>query len=361
MNLLQEKRKEINQIDQEMAELFERRMRACEGVAEYKKEHALPILDAAREAEVIAKGAERIKDETLREYYVSFLKDVLKTSRAYQSRLLEGMRVVYSGTEGAFGHIAAQKAFPYAITQSSADFADAYHAVEDGTYDCAVLPIENSYAGDVGTVMDLMFTGTLYVSRVIELEVSHCLVAAKGATLDQIKTVVSHPQALEQCSEFIAANSFQTQTYVNTALAAKYVAEQGDKSLAAIASVEAAETFGLEILAKGIQNSSGNTTRFAVLSRVQTLPSATDKTGKEHFMLMFTTKNEAGALVHPLNILGAHNFNMRTLISRPMKDSAWSYYFFVEAEGNINTTNGQDMMRELSAVCSKLKLLGCYR
>lgn len=361
MNVLQEKRNEINQIDMEMAKLFERRMRACEGVAEYKREHALPILDAAREAEMIAKGAERMEDETLREYYVSFLKDVIKTSRAYQSRLLEGMRVVYSGAEGAFGHMAAKKAFPHAKAQSCADFAEAYRAVEDGECDCAVLPIENSYAGDVGTVMDLMFTGNLYVSRVIELEVSHCLIAPKGVSLDQIKTVVSHPQALEQCSEFISANGFETLMYANTALAAEYVAKSGDKTLAAIASAEAAQSFGLEVLAKGIQTSSGNTTRFAVLSRAQTLPAPTDRTGREHFMLMFTTKNEAGALVQPLNILGAHNFNMRTLISRPMKDSAWSYYFFVEAEGNVNTVNGQDMMRELSAVCSKLKLLGSYR
>ena len=361
MNVLQEKRNEINQIDGEMAKLFERRMRACESVAEYKKEHALPILDAAREAEVIANGAMRIEDETLREYYISFLKDVIKISRCYQSRLLEGMRVVYSGAEGAFAHMAAKKAFPQAQTQACADFAEAYRAVEDGTFDCAVLPIENSYAGDVGTVMDLMFMGNLYVSRVVELEVTHCLVAKKGASLGEIKTVISHPQALEQCSEFIAANGLKTLTYANTALAAQYVAESGDNSLAAIASAEAAQTFGLEVLAKGIQTSSGNTTRFAVLSRVQTLPAPTDRTGNEHFMLMFTTKNEAGALVQPLNILGAHNFNMRTLISRPMKDSAWSYYFFVEAEGNINTASGQDMMRELSAVCSKLKLLGSYR
>lgn len=361
MSLLEEKRKEINQIDAEMAELFERRMKACYGVAEYKREHGLPVLDAAREAEVIAKGAERIEDAALREYYISFLKDVMKTSRAYQTRLLEGMRVVYSGVEGAFGHIAAKKAFPEAKhIEASSDFAEAYHGVEDGKYDCAVLPIENSYAGDVGDVMDLMFSGSLYVNQVIELEVNHNLLAKPGVSLDKIRCVVSHPQALEQCADYIKAHGWQTISYSNTALAAKYVAEQEDETVAAIASEETAEAFGLELIARRIHTARNNTTRFAVLSRTQNLPAPTERTGREHFMLMFTTKNEAGALVQPLNILGAHGFNMRNLRSRPMKELIWSYYFFVEAEGNISTQNGQDMLKELSAVCAQIKLVGTY-
>ena len=160
-----------------MAKLFERRMAASREVAEYKREHALPILDAEREAAVIAAGAKRIEDTELREYYTCFMKDVMKTSRAYQSRLMDGMKVVYSGAEGAFGYIAAKRAFPGAVLEAGADFADAYHAVESGKYDCAVLPIENSYAGDVGSVMDLMFSGSLYVNRIIELEVEHNLLA----------------------------------------------------------------------------------------------------------------------------------------------------------------------------------------
>lgn len=361
MNQLEERRKEISEIDREMAKLFEKRMKACQGVAEYKREHALPVLDATREAEVIARGAESIEDPSLREYYVGFMKDVMKTSRAYQTRLLEGMRVVYSGVEGAFGHIAAKKAFPHAKIEPCPDFATAYRGVEDGIYDCAVLPIENSYAGDVGAVMDLMFSGGLYVNQVVEIEVNHNLLARPNVSLDQIKCVVSHPQALEQCAEYIKANGWETISYSNTAMAAKYVAEQGDDSIAAIASEETADIFGLTVLTRGIHSARNNTTRFAVLSRTQNLPAPTDRTGREHFMLMFTTKNEAGALVQPLNILGAHNFNMRNLRSRPMKELIWNYYFFVEAEGNISTQSGQDMLRELSAVCAQIKLVGTYR
>ena len=360
MNQLEEQRREINEIDMEMAKLFERRMKACESVANYKMSHALPVLDVAREAEVIALGAERVKDSVLREYYVSFLKDVMKTSRAYQTRLLQGMRVTYSGVEGAFGHLAARKAFQNAQFEASSGFAEAYAAVENGIYDCAVLPIENSYAGDVSTVMDLMFSGSLYVNRIIELYVSHNLLAKKNVAIDKIRTVVSHPQALEQCAEFIQQYGWKTISYSNTALAAKYIAEQEDDSLAAIASLETAEIFSLDVLAKGIHSAKNNTTRFAVFSRVQHLPAENDREGHKHFMLMFTTKNEAGALVQPLNILGAHNFNMRTVRSRPMKQPAWSYYFFVEAEGNINTENGRNMLCELSAVCNRLKLVGAY-
>lgn len=360
MSNLEEIRKEISAIDEEMAKLFERRMIACRDVAEYKKEHALPVLDAAREAEILAKGAGRVEDLTLREYYIGFMKDVMKTSRAYQTRLLEGMKVAYSGVEGAFGHLAAKKAFPMANIEACADFQSAYRGVEEGLYDCAVLPIENSYAGDVGAVMDLMFSGSLYVNQVVEIDVNHNLLCRSGSSLEKIRCVVSHPQALEQCADYIKANGWETMSYSNTALAAKYVAEQGDDSIAAIASEETAEIFGLDILSRNIHSARNNTTRFAVLSRVQDLPAPTARTGKEYFMLMFTTKNEAGALVQPLNILGAHNFNMRNLRSRPMKELIWNYYFFVEAEGNICSPSGQDMLKELSAVCAQIKLVGTY-
>ena len=221
MNQLEKNRIEIDAIDTEMARLFERRMEACRGIAEYKREHALPICDPAREAAVVAAASERVADPTMREYYTSFVKDVMKTSRAYQSRLTEGMRVVYSGAEGAFGYIAANRAFPGASLEACADFADSYRAVEDGRYDCAVLPIENSYAGDVGAVMDLIFSGSLYINRMIDLEVEHSLLGVPGASIEDIETVVSHPQALEQCADFIRAHGWKTVSYSNTALAAK--------------------------------------------------------------------------------------------------------------------------------------------
>lgn len=360
MNTLDECRKEIDAVDREMAYLFERRMAAAEKIAHYKSERALPVEDKHREAQLLKNRCTLIKNDDLREYYTSFLKDVMKVSKDYQSRIVNGVKVVYSGVPGAFGYIAAKKMFPGASLCSCESFEKAYKAVEDGIYDCAVLPIENSYAGDVGAVMDLIFSGSLYINRVFELDVTHDLLGIKGAKLHDIKKVVSHPQALSQCDSYINEHGFESESFSNTAVAAEYINKLGDKSIAAIASCEAADIYGLEIIDKGINTVKSNTTRFAVFTRARSLPSPTDKNGNEHFILVFTTKNEAGALAQTLNIIGAHGYNMRNLRSRPMKDLLWSYYFYIEAEGNISTQNGEECLSELSAVCARLKLAGTY-
>jgi prephenate dehydratase len=153
-------------------------------------------------------------------------------------------------------------------------------------------------------------------------------------------------------------HSYIAQEYVNTALAAKYVAEKGDKTIGAIASKEAAEIFGLKVLATNINASRSNTTRFAILSRSQ---SATNVKSKNiHSVLLFTVKNEAGSLAKAIEIIGKHGFNMTALRSRPMKKLSWQYYFYVEAEGDVTTENGNEMMKELSNYCDKLKAVGSY-
>jgi len=358
MASLKEARKKINEIDKEMAQLFVKRMAAAKEIAEYKKEHGLKIYDAAREDEVIRRNAELVEDELVREYYVNFLKNNMAVSRAWQDRLMEGMRVAYSGTEGAFAHIASTKLFPTARKVGYADFDSAYRAVECGECDVAVLPLENSYNGEVGQVTDLMFSGSLYVNSVMELAVSQDLLGVKGAKLSDIKEVISHPQALGQCAQFIHENKLTEKEYTNTALAAMYVAERNDKSVAAIASGEAADIFGLEIIARNINASRSNTTRFAVFSR-----SANRHSSKEmgvHTVLLFTVRNEAGALAKAIDVIGKHGFNMRCLRSRPMKELLWQYYFYVEAEGNICSPEGEAMMPELEEYCDRLKSIGTY-
>ena len=361
MNELEKNRQIIDGIDKQMAALFEERMNAAKAIARYKKERGLNVLDKSREAEVIQKNSAYVKDAEIREYYVNFITSVMNVSRSLQSRETDGLKVAYSGTEGAFAYFAAKKAFPNARLYSCGDFSEAYKAVENGEYDCAVLPIENSYAGDVSVVMDLAFSGSLYVNAVVETDVTHNLLVKKGAKIDNVKTVVSHPQALEQCTDFIRERGFKTMEYSNTALAAKFVAEECDDTYAAIASAHAAEVFPLDVAVRGINSSRSNTTRFAVFSRVQNMPSPTDSDDSSHFILVFTAKNEAGSLAQALNVIGAHDYNMRTLTSRPMKKLLWNYYFYVEADGNIATENGQAMLRELSAVCAQLKLVGTYR
>lgn len=358
MDALQEARDIINEVDEQMAALFCRRMQAAAMVAAYKKETGMPILDPAREEAIIRQGVTRIDDDTLRGYYADFMRDTMAISRRYQRRLIEGMRIAYSGVEGAFAHIAADTVFPDGEKVACGDFKDTYEAVVNGDCDAAVLPLENSYAGEVGQVTDLLFSGPLYINGTIALPITHDLLAINGACADTIQTVISHPQALAQCDKFIKEHGFAQQSCENTALAAKYVAEQNDPHIAAIASGESAKRYGLKILAQGINESHANTTRFAILSRAENRNIA--KQHGAHFVLMFTVRNEAGALARALNIIGAHGFNMRTLRSRPMKELLWQYYFYVEAEGNIHSHEGKGMLEALSMCCDRLKVIGSY-
>lgn len=357
-NKLTTARERINEIDKKMAELFVERMKAAELVAEHKKEHGLEVQDSVREAELIRRSSDLVDNETYREYYVNFQKNIMALSRSYQTRLLEGMKVAYSGTEGAYAHIAASKLFPTAKKYGYGSFDEAYRAVENGECDVAVLPVENSYNGDVGQVCDLMFSGSLYVNTVTELAISHDLLAPKGTRLEDITTVISHPQALGQCHNYIVKRGLDEIEFANTALAAKHVAKLGDNSVAAIASAEAAELFGLEVLDTNINESRSNTTRFAVFSRSRNKPTAGDK--RTHTILLFTVKHETGALAKAVDIIAKYGFNMGALRSRPMKELLWQYYFYVEAEGDLESENGKKMMDELKKHCDRLKSVGAY-
>ena len=175
MKDLKEIRVSINEIDEQMRALFAKRMEAAREVAEYKSAHGLPILDEKREAEVIEKNANMLEDESLRPYYVNFLQSTMAVSRSYQDMLIGGMKVAYSGVAGAFAHIAACKLFPEARKIAYESFEKAYDACVKGECDAVVLPIENSFNGEVGAVTDLMFSGPLFVNGVINVDVSHCL------------------------------------------------------------------------------------------------------------------------------------------------------------------------------------------
>lgn len=360
MSDLEEIRRRIDGLDKEMAELFEKRMLAAEQVAAFKREHGLSIDDNAREEAIIRKNCKYIEDDRIREYYVTFQKDIMEVSKRFQHRLLGGLRVSYCGVPGAFAHEAATSLFPDADYISYKDFESAYKAVEDGDCDVAVLPFENSFAGEVSSVTDLIFSGSLYVNQVLELEAVQNLLGCADATLESVKEVYSHPQALSQCASFLREKGLSTVEYPNTAMAAKMVSEKADPGIAAIGSLASARLYGLKVLEPHINTGSVNNTRFAALSRSRNKLHPKHNKMEHHFMLMFTVKNEAGSLAKTLNIIGAHNYNMCSLRSRPMKDLAWSYYFFVELDGNIDSDNGRDMLRELSFICDRLKLVGTY-
>ena len=351
-------RKDINDIDSEMRELFTRRMNAAREVAEYKSAHGLPIFDKEREQEVINCNASKLDDEILRPFYVNFLQSTMDVSKSYQDTLMNGMRVGYSGVAGAFAYIAACKLFPTARKIAHPNFEAAYKACVNGECDTVVLPIENSFNGEVGAVTDLMFSGPLAVNGIIDIDISHCLLGTPDAEAYDIKKVISHPQALAQCRPYIRAHGFHEEEFENTALAAEEVKRLGDKSIGAIASESAASLFGLKVIEKNINESRTNTTRFAVFSRSEHIHETTEP--GVHSIILFTVKNEAGALAKALDIIGKHNFNMRTLRSRPMKELMWQYYFYIEAEGNAHSKEGRRMLEDLEEYCDKVRMVGSY-
>ena len=340
---LQESREVIRQVDEEMAKLFVKRMEAVRSVAAYKKERGLPIEDKEQEARVIKGRSALVEDPELRSFYVNFLQDTMDVSKRWQHYLMEGLRVAYSGVEGAFAHIAAGRIFPDGELESYPSFESAYEAVEKGECDVAVLPIENSFAGEVGQVLDLMFSGDLYVNGVYDLSINQNLLGM---------------QAISQCRSYIRKHGFDAVSMANTALAAQKVAQDGDCSAAAIASEETADLYGLQILDHDINESKVNTTRFAVFSRVETKMAIRKDAGA--FLLLFTVKDEAGGLAKAVNVISAYNFNMRVLRSRPMKDLPWHYYFYAEVEGDDSSENGKRMISALRGTCPGLKVVGRY-
>lgn len=354
-NRLDEARVIINEIDAQMAELFVKRMRAAEMVFEYKKEFGLPVLDSKREAAVIEKNSAFVEDDLLKGYYIDHLKHMMSVSRAYQYRLQNGLKVAYSGVEGAFAHIAAGRIFPESSRVSCRDFKAAYDAVLHGECDVAVLPIENSFAGEVGQTIDLIFSGSLYINGIYELEIHQNLLGLPDAELSDIRKVTSHPQALSQCHDYIKLHGLHTEEANNTAVAAKMVAEMKDKTFGAIASAETAKLYGLKVLQVNINTSEENTTRFAVLSKVKANASSLTSS-----VLMFTVRNEAGSLANAISIIGKYGYNMTALRSRPLRKHSWQYYFYIEIDGTTNSDEGRRMLEELGRICDQLKVVGSF-
>ena len=273
------------------------------------------------------------------------------------------LKIAYSGVQGAYAGIAAAKIFPKAELKSYSSFRQAYEAVVKKECEYAVLPIENSYAGEVAQVTDLLYGGNLKIAGIFELPIVHNLLGIEETNLNQIKTVYSHPQALDQCSEYIYNHGFEKRVATNTALAAKEVALLKDPTVAAIASKETAEIYGLKVLERAINESESNTTRFVVLSAGKDPDSKEQREifkRKEAFTLILIVKNEAGAVARAITTIGDFGFNMRTLRSRPQKTLLWSYYFYVEGEGDLGSIKGVEMLRALEENCESVKVLGNY-
>ena len=249
MDALEQARRTIDAVDAQLAALFEQRMAAVLEVANYKQAHGLPIFDAAREAVVLEKAAARISDPALRPFYRDHVQNMMDVAKQYEALVLGRNRAAYQGVEGAFAHIALRALFPHAEAVKYPTWDEVFAAVERGDAAYGVVPFENSHAGDVSAVLDLCYNHPeLWVVEVYDLPISQNLLVLPGTQLTQVRHVYSHQQAIAQSETFLKQFRLPVTAMPNTAMAAKFVAESGDPTLAAIASRETAELYGLQVL-----------------------------------------------------------------------------------------------------------------
>ncbi|MGN0707645.1 MAG: bifunctional chorismate mutase/prephenate dehydratase [Faecalibacterium sp.] len=354
MDALEQARRQIDAVDAQLAALFEQRMAAVLEVARYKQAHGLPIFDAAREAVVLDKAAARIQDPALRPYYRDHVQNMMDVAKQYEAELLGRNRAAYQGVEGAFAHIALRALFPHAQAVSYPTWEEVFNAVERGDAAHGVVPFENSHAGDVSAVLDLCYNHPrLWVVNVYDLPISQNLLVLPGVQLNEVQQVYSHQQAISQSETFLKQFRLPASAMPNTAMAAKYVAESGDRTKAAIASRETAALYGLEVLVPDINTDGDNTTRFIVLSREK-------PTAGNRFSLLFTVDNKPGKLAEVIQIIGASGFNMESIKSRPMPHVPFEYYFYVELVGDPARDESAALLRELDRICRTVRLLGVY-
>ena len=316
MDALDKARREIDAVDAELAALFERRMAAVLAVAQYKQAHGLPIFDAAREKVVLDKAEARIQDPALRPYYRDHVQNMMDVAKHYEAEVLGQNRAAYQGVEGAFAHIALKALFPHAEAMSFPTWDEVFDAVERGDAAHGVVPFENSHAGDVSAVLDLCYNHPdLWVVDVYDLPISQNLLVLPGTQLGELTHVYSHQQA--------------------------------------IASVETAALYGLEVLVPSINTDGDNTTRFIVLSREK-------PTAGNRFSLLFTVDNKPGKLAEVIQIIGASGYDMESIKSRPLPHVPFDYYFYVELVGDPTADETAALLRELNHTCRTVRLLGVY-
>jgi len=365
-------RAELGEADRALVEALGRRNRIVETIAAVKQEARTDLRDRARERAVLERVEEAARAERLDPYFVARLfREIIDHSiRSQQARLLSGtseeaerrILVGYTGTEGAYAHQAAQRHFSPWHAQTAyrpfPTFRDMLHAVRSRDVDYAVLPIENTTAGSINEAYDLLASMDLSLVGEEVQPIDHCLIAVAPVALKDVRRIYSHPQALAQCSDFLARMPWCTpEEFGNTALAVKKIAEDGDPTQAAIASEEAARLTGLPVIARDIANQRDNFTRFVIVAdeAIECDPRIPCKTS-----IMFVTRHEKGALVRCLNVLAERDLNLTKLESRPRPGSPWEYQFYVDFEGNRGDPRVQEALRELAASAFYLKVFGSY-
>lgn len=376
MRSLEELRVELDGIDNQMTELFEQRMKVCQEVAEYKIKNGRNVLDKTRENEKLADVASKVTGDFNKKGIQELYEQLMCMSRKLQyQRLVEdgvlgklpfisleqlekkNARVVFQGVEGAYSQAAVvryfgktQKCFPVAT------FRDAMIAIEEGSADYAVLPIENSTAGSVTQVYDLLVEFENYIVGELVIPIEHTLAAYPGTKSSNIKMVYSHPQGLMQCEKYLEKHgNWQQISVANTAVAAQRVLADKRCDEAAICSQYAAEIYGLEVLDTCINDEQNNSTRFIVVTNQKVYLKDAGK-----ISLCFEIPHQSGSLYRILSHFIYNDLNMCRIESRPIEGRNFEYRFFVDVEGNLNDSGVKNALRGLREEALNLRILGNY-
>lgn len=373
---LQECREQLDQIDKDIVKLFERRMEICGKVAEDKIRTGKPVYDGEREQQKLEAVRLLAHGEYNQTAVRELFSQMMTISRRYQYRLLaeHGMgidlgfrkadgldldraRVVYQGVEGAYSHAATLQFFGMDVRAYHVErFEDAMQEVRDGRADYAVLPIENSSAGAVIDNYDLLVQYDNYIVAETFIAASHALLGTPDAELSDIRTVFSHPQALMQSSVFLGEHRKWKQISLeNTAVSAKKISSDGDKTQAAVASEIAGKLYGLKVLRPAIQNNKGNTTRFIILSK-----EAVYRKDAKKVTISFELAHKSGTLYNILGNFIFNGVNMRKIESRPISGRSWEYRFFIDIEGNLEDAGIRNALKGITEEARNMRILGNY-
>lgn len=363
-------REEIDEIDGQLLPLFLRRMDCSQRVAQLKGEAGMPVLSPQREQAILDKVREQGGEDG--DAAAALYRSIMAISRAKQHKILqnggalrelertaartlhtEGARVVCQGVVGAFSHKAARSFFGEISPSFEPTFQQVFEDVATGSADFGVLPVENSAAGSVTAVYDLILRYRFYIVGAVDVKVEHCLAAGKGTGTPT--AAASHPQALSQCSGYLKSHGLKALEWSNTAAAAQYVAQKCPPGVAAICSKEAAREYGLQILQENIQNEAENTTRFIVISKDAILPGDAGK-----ISLCFSLPHETGSLSSVLERFAMEGLNLTKIESRPLPGKNFEYDFYLDFTGNIHHPKTLDLICALQDELPRFSFLGNY-
>lgn len=367
-------RREIDEIDGQILDLFIRRMECARRVAEYKIENGIPVLNAARENEILERisaragkygGGARMVYSALMEVSRALqhemlgaggnLRDVLALAASGAEPEPAAPKIACQGVAGAYSGQAAGILYPEGEICYYQRFEDVFEALQRDEADFGVVPVENSTAGSVSEVYDLMLRHRFYINKGVNLGISHCLLGTADADMAEIRRVYSHPQALLQCSGFLKSRGLEPVSCSNTAAAAALIAESGDSSAAAIASAHAAEHYGLKILARGVQNSGTNSTRFAAISKHLRISENADR-----ISLAFALPHVTGSLYRTLARFAIAGLNLTKIESRPVQGRDFEYLFYLDFVGTVRREGIVNLLCALSDELPDFAFLGNY-